>query len=273
MMIMKALPIDGVLTSDIIENGLDKKLVPVLAKEMCKVWEQKQRGKRPWRSSVAVVERILEMSISKKPSRFFLGVTDRCNVNNRTFPLPPRGRRVTHIIKGMLPNGEVPIHALPLRIWAVNGEINDFLNQIRHKNIVIVGPKHFENFGYKLKLENYTHIEIHSTKAIQRVKKIKKRIEEMHEGLLSGHKDVTYFFIGGSAAMWLVTELHGKLENANLIDVGRAFDPYYFYDPVRKKSPRWMFGFWLNRGNTAWVLDKLRPDKNRVYCLKSVPKM
>jgi len=64
----------------------------------------------------------------------------------------------------------------------------------------------------------------------------------------------------------LITELHGLL-NANLMDIGRAFDIYYFYDPIMRQSPTWMFGQWLNRKNTKWVLNALIPDRQGVYCV------
>ncbi len=65
--------------------------------------------------------------------------------------------------------------------------------------------------------------------------------------------------------MWLITELHGTLKNANLIDIGRAFDVYYFYDPVMRNSPAWMFGQWLTRRNTAWVKNTLVKGKNDIF--------
>ena len=68
--------------------------------------------------------------------------------------------------------------------------------------------------------------------------------------------------------MALITELHGKLKNANLMDIGRAFDIYYFNDPVRRQTPGWMWGQWLTRSNTQWIKSKLLPDNNGVYCLR-----
>lgn len=267
MLITKALKEAGLRTGDVVKNGIDDKLIPELAKGMSKAWNEKQRGRRKYKIRDSVNERIIRMTVEEKPPGFFLGVTDRCNMNVTTFPLPRRGNMVDLIV-GMLPKGEIPIHALPFRIWAIDGQINHFINLIRHKNIVVVGPRHLRNFGYKTKIKNFNFVEIHTSDASLHVEKTKAQIKRLHNGFLSGHEDVTYFFIGGAAAMWLITELHGELRNANLVDIGRAFDVYYFYDPVRRKSPTWMFGQWLTRGNTAWLLNALEPDKNNIYCVK-----
>ena len=267
MLIIKAMPIIRMKVSDIIKNGLDKKSIPALAKGMCEAWDRGQKCGRKYKSNAAAIERVLEMSITKKPDGFLLGVTDRCNLKSLTFPLPFRGHNIIRLIEGMLPKDEIPVHALPFRIWAANGEINNFIDQIRHKTIVLVGPSHLKNFGYKMNLKNFHYVEIHSSDAILHIHKTKAQIQKLHKKLLSKNDDVLYFFIGGGAAMWLITELHG-LEKAYIIDIGRAFDVYYFYDPVMKKYPGWMFGQWLNRRNTAWVQNKLAPDKNGTYCVK-----
>ena len=251
-----------------IKNGIDKKLIPRIASEMILEWNLRQKMNRKYKANKSVIRRILEMSIDKKPSKFFLGVTDRSIVRDTTFPLPNRAGELLNLIKGTLPKGEIPIHALPFRIWAVTGEINRFFDLIRHKNIVVVGPSHLQNLGYKLKLKHYNYVNIHNSNAILHVEKTKLQIEKLHDKFLSGHDDVTYFFIGGSAAMWLITELHGKLKNANLIDIGRAFDVYYYYDPVMKQYPNWMFGQWLNGCNTAWIRNNLIKDSSGVYCVK-----
>lgn len=267
MLLIKSLNAHGLKPYDI-KNNLDHKLIPSLARGITKAWNHQQRGNRQYKSDNAVIERILRMSASPKPKGFLLGVTDRCHVRDKTFPLPPRGKNMVNLIEGILPKGEIPIHALPVRIWAVDGRINRFLNLVRHKNIVIVGPDHLKNFGRKLNLKNFNFVEIHKSDAIKHVKETKAKIERLHKRFMHGHEDVTYFFIGGGAAMWLITELHGRLQNANLMDIGRAFDVYYFYDPVMRNSPPWMFGQWLNRGNTVWVLNNLVPDNNGVYCVK-----
>lgn len=246
------------------KDGIPKNIVPLLAREMVNEWNQKQKMDRKYKTNVNVIQRILQMSINPKPKNLVLGVTDRCNVDNLTFPLPPRGSTMPNLIETVLPKGEIPLHALPFRIWAVSGEINSFLDKIKHKNIAIVGPSHLANFGYKLGFKNFNYINIHNSDAILHVHETKTHIQQLHQRLLKGHKDVTYFFIGGGAAMWLITELHGTLERANLIDIGRAFDVYYYYDPVMKKYPNWMFGQWLTKRNTAWVRNNLIKDKDGV---------
>ncbi|MDP2685273.1 MAG: hypothetical protein Q8P20_09650 [bacterium] len=263
MLVIKGLPRCGIKLAEMARKK--EQFINKLSHEMIRAWEVQQRGARKYHCSADIVARIIRMSISPKPLNFFLGVTDRCNVNHVTFPLPARGKNLVPIIRATLPQGEIPIHALPFRIWAVTGEINEFINKIRHKNIVIVGPSHLANFGDKLNIKNFHFVEIHSYNAALHVAKTKAQIKKLHSTFMSGHDDVTYFFIGGSVAMWLITELHGELDNANLIDIGRAFDVYYFYDLAMKQYPNWMFGQWLNRRNTAWIKTKMSPDKNGAY--------
>jgi hypothetical protein len=247
------------------KNGIPLNLLQPIAKGMVDEWNETQRMHRKYKADVDVVRRILRMSIDQKPDNFLLAVTDRSHVTDFTFPLPKRGDSVEKMLKAVLPVNEIPLHALTFRIWAVTGTIHKFITKIKHKNIVVVGPKHLSNFGYKLGLKHFNFVEIHSTDAILHVNETKKKIQELHPKFLKGHSDVTYFFVGGGAAMWLVTELHGSLEKANLIDIGRSFDVYYFYDPVMKQYPNWMFGQWLNRKNTAWILNSFTSDKNGVY--------
>lgn len=246
-------------------HGINKGLIPLIAKEMCNVWDIKQKINRQYKSDQKVIEDILRMSVSKKPKNFFLSITDRCNIDHTYFPQPQRGPKyIVNLMYSMLPKDEIPLHALPMRIWAITGEILEFIKKIQHKPIVIVGPEHLYNFGYKLNIPNFKFIKIHSSDAILHVHEIKQEIEETHKLLLQTNEDVTYFLIGGGAAMWLATKLHG-LPNANIIDIGRSFDVFYFYDEERKKYPNWMFGQWLNKRNTKWILNKMSQDKHNTY--------
>jgi hypothetical protein len=238
-----------------------------LAKNMAKEWEV-QKGRRKWKSDIPAISRILKMSFEEKPEGFYLGITDRCGVRDRYFPMPMRGKgELPRIFRSTFPKDEIHIHALAFRIWAAYGEIHEFVKGIQDKNVVIVGPKHLNNFGKKLNIKKFNHIKIHSTDAILHVNKTKTQIKNNHKNLLKGNDEVLYCFVGGAAAMWLITELHGELERAFLLDIGRAFDVYYYYDLVKRQVPVWMFGRWLDKAKPTWVRQVLTKNDNGVRVL------
>lgn len=270
LMIKKSLTTMKIPTNQLRPLLLDNNFLTKLAHEIVYTWEHGQCGDRLWAADVSIVKRVLKMSIDKRPNNFFVGITDRAFPATDQYPSPKGDKwiaSVINIIETMLPYGEIPINALVLRTWAVNGAIDQFISKIKHKKIVLVGPSHLENLGYKLNLENYSYMPIHDTEALLRAPVTKNNILTQHTKLLKHNKDVIYFIVGGSAAMWLTAELHEKLDRAYIIDIGRALDVYYYYDPIKHQLPQWMWGGWLDRRNPTWVKKNFKKDLNGIYCI------
>jgi hypothetical protein len=266
-MVRKSLNAVGISIEEFLKTTIDDSFLSNLAMKITSTWENGHCADRPWASNKDAVERILRMGVSKKPQNFIVGVTDRAFPATDKYP-PSAGEFwvpiLASLMEKMLLLDGPPINALVFRTWAVNGTFHEFVTKIKSKRIVLVGPSHLATLGYKLNFPDFTYLPIHDTEALLHLDETKKRILDVHNE--QPGKEVIYFFVGGSAAMWLISELHGRLDKSFLIDIGRAFDPYYYYDPIKKQTPKWMWGGWLDRRNPTWVKKTLKRDKDGIYC-------
>jgi len=239
-------------------NSIDitPEFIKTWSQNMIRAWEEKQSYKRPWVFKSEIFEEQLNMIVNPKPNNFKLAVSDRAWFFGKFPPPPGNWPWSPRMVKKMIPSGEIPFNAICWRRWGYFGEIQKFFNTFKDKRIVIVGPYYFDNFGEKLGLKNYTHIKISHTNASEYVYDYLEEIKKFHNSI-SPSDDVIYFFSGGSPGIWLIQQLHNKLHNAFMIDIGRAFDVYYFYDTIRKGDAAWKWGCWLERNPPKWIKNKL----------------
>lgn len=238
-------------------NNIDfsPKFLKKWGRKMVKAWDEKQCYKRPWVFEAYIFESILNMVISEKDDNFYLSVSDRAWYFGKLPPKKGAWPWSNKMIKSMIPAGEIPFNSICWRRWGHSGEIHKFFNKFKNKRIAIVGPYYFKNFGEKLGLKKYTHIEIDHIRACHYVENYLEQIKRYHNEVNS-NEDVIYFFSGGSPGIWLIQQLHSKLSNAFLIDIGRALDVYYFYDKIRIGDARWKWGSWLERNPPIWVKNR-----------------
>lgn len=240
-----------------------------LAKEISKYWETKRRGVRPWKSNDDAVYRVLKGITEKHTDNFMFGISSRClttsNIGANNYQIRDILLRIMHV------SGQTGYSSFIWRDWASSGKINNLIeafNFMPKLKVVIVGAYYFNNFGQKLKLNNYDHICIHQNEALLHLKETKQEILIKHNQYLKNNDFVLYMLVGGTAAMWLILELYRELPSASMIDIGRALDVYYYYDKIKKFTPTYMWGHWLTKSPPKWVKSILTVNKNGVFCKK-----
>lgn len=133
----------------------------------------------------------------------------------------------------------------------INGDFVRFVDALRERHIVLVGPDWLSGFGTFANLPRFRHVAIHSTAARAGRRDLMRRLIAEHRP----EDAPVYLFQAGSLATWLIFRLHGRLENATLIDVGLPLD---LCAPVQVlRSKQWTQAY--RRAVTKTILD-IAPD-------------
>ena len=226
---------------------------------MVYVWRKKQLNIRPWKISAAPIERILKTIINLQPDSFMFGISDIIkSKDNRINQGVSLGYQPDMFLKKILPNDITIYDTTCWKDWAHDGTINRFIKYIKNKNVTVVGPSHLADFGKRVQLNKFNYIQINDREAALHTKDIAKKIKNIH----NNKQYTVYLLQGGLAAIDLTTLLHGKIQNCCILDIGRAIDVYYYYDPIRKTFPRWYWGGWLDLNPPTWLLENKKGKKH-----------
>jgi len=244
-----------------------------MAKNIVHAWHHGQSYGRQFQADTKALRSLVSAFGRPTPDNLLFGFS---NTAIHSGPLPPP--RDKHNVADFIQTfttvaGKVPYNAFIWRSWAYSGEIHTFLSGIaknKKLKIVIVGPFLYKNFGYKMGLKNFEHIEIDKYKALIYINKTKREIIRRHKTYVSQGYDVLYLFIGGSAATCMVLDLHSHLERAFMLDIGMAVNVYYFHDEIvkRKKNVGIVWGHWLTKRKVRWVFDITQHNPDGVTTFK-----
>lgn len=229
-------------------NNINYEVLKTLSEHMEKELNvRNEKRNMDYKITAKNFEGILNLMVNHKPENFYLAVSDRTYYYGK-FP-PPNGKMwVANLIKKIIPNNEHPFNSLNWKSWAVSGQIHKLFTQFPKDKIVVVGPPHFSTIDKKTGNDNITHLKIHPTKASFDSEMIYDKMQQIHESYLKDYDRVIYICEGGAPVNWIIYRLHGMLKNAFMIDIGRALDVYYADDQIRKNTPWWQWGGWLNEG-------------------------
>lgn len=133
-----------------------------------------------------------------------------------------------------LPEGFVPHDGMLWKAATISGEIHALYDAIRPHSVVVVGPEWLAGLQQPLGLERFESIAIHPREARLEREAILARILRGHAKYQG--QPVIYLFQAATLAPWLVGRLHGRMENACLLDLGRALD---ICDPKRVFRQSW----------------------------------
>lgn len=212
---------------------------------------KKQRGVRPWKVKDSVFADIIKyVSKHPLPETMLVGAGSQPMTASKKLYMPT-GSEIKLISK-IVPENNA-FFAPVWRRYAFTGELDWFLKKINRYKIVVVGPWYFKNFGQKANLQNFFHIEIHRNNAILHVEQTFNRILKFHKKNIANNEKIVYLCCGGPAVIWPIINLHDKIDNAVLLDVGMSIQVYYYYDPIRKNSPRYFWGTWLDKFPPKWL--------------------
>lgn len=119
----------------------------------------------------------------------------------------------------------------------INNKFHKILDLIFNKNVIIVAPnnedvnqivlsKYFmENFGKRFGIKNFYHVDIHPFEAAIYYEAITSNVVEAHYKISkSSSEDTVILFKAGPLGPAIMKNLHGKLQNTFMIDIGNAFD-------------------------------------------------
>jgi len=214
--------------------------------EFLMAWQSKVSSSRGWTFEKFVIRGILSMICSDRPSNFHFSISDRANYCGE-YPQPCgwNSEWVEQVVATASSSVEDLWLATVWRRYSLLGHMTRLFDELSDSKFVVIGPYFFHNFGKKLGLQDYTHTQIHHLHASRHIRDTFELVQSEHESHLKNHDRVIYLLSGGSPAIWLVNELHGTLENAVMIDVGRALDYFYRNDPLMKRVPKWMRGSWM----------------------------
>ena len=221
------------------------------AKNMVILCNTHQTKHRNWKICEHKLKDILIAMTKKYDINMLYGVTERAGYKyNEKISYPAditnKTKIMTNILNVIYPkNGNDLYHTICWKYWAHTGELKTFFNAINHMEIIVVGPSHFQNFGEKIKAKNFKHIKIHKTEALLNVEDYKNQMIEINN---KANNPKIFIMQGGSPIMWLITNLHGKIKNCSMIDMGQAIDTYYYFDNI-KKMP------WISKLNSPpnWI--------------------
>jgi len=211
----------------------NKKFISLLAKNMINVWNAKLKNGRQWKGSNLVLERILQMIMEEQLPNFMLGISESLGKRkqDRYLNLNPQANL---FLQKFLPDQTIIYDSNCWKNWAYDGTIDLFMKNLSNKNVTVIGPSHLKDFNKKVKIKNFNYIQIDDGEAALHTIAYSKEIIKQH----SNDDYKIYLIQGGSAAMDLCILLHNKIKNCCIIDIGRAIDVYYYYDPIRKKYPK-----------------------------------
>ena len=244
-----------------------------LANHNIAAWDENLNRGRNWTFQKRIASDIIKMVVEPKPANFIFSCHSAAVMHHHhSFPKgkpkiyeEPNKAWHSHLISAFIPPGEEPFMSTIWREWARTGEIDRIFQDIGHKEdykIVVVGPPYFKNFDKRADLRYFEHIEISHTNAAAHVEEYLELILQRHESFLKHHDNVFYLLVGGDAAVWLTYQLHGKLDNAFMIEAGRAIDVYYFYcRETLAKYPQWQFGEWMMKNPPTWYNEQKRIRK------------
>jgi len=254
-MIRSAMRIMGYPGKEMPKVKVDNKFLDKLSHSMMRAFENDYhvgRG-RPWKFSQEVFRGHLSAITSPKPEGFILAVADRGVYYDDGVPETGHAWQ-SDLIKTLIPNGEVPFLSTVWRKWSQSGEIQKFIDVIKDKAVVVVGPYYYKDLAEKIGLTNHRYIEIHYKEACLHVKKTKQRMIVAYNEMLRENDDVVFLMSGGSAGAWLAYELHTRFEKAHILELGRAMDVFFCYDyDIRSKVPNWVFGQWMKNNPPLWL--------------------
>lgn len=248
-------------------DALDKdyiiKNIDSIVDKMIEHWNERQssaggginaKGARPWKFNHKVFVDIIKMIISPKKDNFLFAICERA-FYKKDLPALNGNSLLDAVINNVLPAGETPYNALCFRRWGQNGHIRKLISSIDSKQVVLVGPYIYKDLGKRAGFKNYTHIEVDHSEGTFYVQKYYKQIIKLHNKLLRDEKDIIYLFTCGSVGLWLINELHGKLNKCFMLDMGRSLDAYLYYTRIKKIAPSWIWGQWLDKNKPYWAKD------------------
>ena len=223
------------------------KFLNKVASNMVTAWEVQKTG-RPWKLSQDSFYRILKFIVNKKPNDILFGIST--TGSPKKYPDIISLIEINSFINKTLNEMDI-YNASCWKYWAYTGEIHTFFKNINKNKICVIGPSHLKNFNEKINAKNFNYIEISDKEASLHVMKIKNEIINHNKK----SKDYTIYIIqGGSPAMDFMIQSHEQLKNACMLDIGRALDIYYYYDPIKNKFPRWYWGGWADYKPPTWLL-------------------
>jgi len=185
-----------------------------LSSEMCKIWFRYFNQNCESSCDEECINDIIKSIVKDRGENFMLGVADSFN--------KPFSDRFLDAISKTVPKN-IPIYdAMCWKRWAASGEINKLLKYCaNNKRIVMIGPKHFNDFGNRIKAKEYYHIKTHSTRAMM------YRENYLNELIQLYSPDVVYIMQIGGTAMWLTDKLYHMLDKMFILDAGMALQVYY----------------------------------------------
>jgi hypothetical protein len=227
-----------------------------LANNMLISWES-QKKDRPWKASKETLYRIIKGIIINKFDNLLIGVTD--TGSPRTYPIKEKFlNRHGNVLKflSQVLDDELKIYsASGWKYWAYTGEIDNFFKSINTKKITIIGPSHLKDFGSRIGAKNFDYINIPDKDAGLHTIDIKDKIIKYNKQ----SKEYTVYLIqGGGAAMDFMIMAHEHMNNCCMLDIGRALDIYYYYDPIKKSYPKWYWGGWADAVPPTWLKNKTK---------------
>jgi hypothetical protein len=162
--------------------------------------------------------------------------------------------------------------------WVFEGDFLKFLDKYNNYPIVLIGAPYFKDFGEVMGLKNFYHISIPFKKAYKKIDNIIETTYKQHVDLLKNNKKVIYIGAGSFVTRYIFCKLLSstgkdpfiynknkkyKLNNAFMIDIGRALNLYYYW-PVKKNPKKYKNK--KNILNDINALDAVRciPNKHNV---------
>ena len=140
---------------------------------------------------------------------------------------------LSEFIKKSLPSDYLPYYAVCWKIYALSGDLTNFLEKIIEKKIIVVGLEHLLEINKKFpnhSIENFV-LNFESSKPFNR----NKVFEELKEKIKPN--TVFLFQAGDILSTWLIHKLSSyRVKTCSLIDMGRALDYYCSNKYLNKKD-------------------------------------
>ena len=169
------------------------------------------------------------------------------------------------IIRSSISSKTIYYDALFWKDAVYDGSILSFIEELKGREVIVVGPDYIENFGEFSGLKKSYYIKVDGKKAAWQRDEILQAVTKRVQAL--GEKGVICLFeAGGVTSSWLVSKLHKQFPNSFFIALGQVLN---ICNVSKLENTNWFMAY---RKEVCQTIEAINPkwlDLNKAYTKNS----